>query len=59
MIIITVFLKKVLLKISQNSQENTCARLSFLIKLQASSTRDNWHGCFPVNFARFLEAPSL
>ena len=59
MIIITVFLKKVLLKISQNSQENTCARLSFLIKLQASSTRDIWHGCFPVNFARFLETPSL
>ena len=27
--------KKVLLKISQNSQENTCARNSFLIKLQA------------------------
>ena len=26
----------VLLEISQNSQENTCARLSFLIKLQAS-----------------------
>ena len=29
-------LKKVFLKISQNSQENTCARVSFLIKLQAS-----------------------
>ena len=28
---------KVFLKISQNSQENTCARVSFLIKLQASS----------------------
>ena len=27
--------KKVLLKISQNSQENTCARPSFLIKLLA------------------------
>ena len=25
--------KKVLLKISQNSQENTCARVSYLIKL--------------------------
>ena len=36
-----MFLKKVLLKISQNSQENTCARVSFLIKLQASSTRDS------------------
>ena len=29
--------KKVLLEISQNSQENTCARASFLIKLQASN----------------------
>ena len=28
--------KKVFLKISQNSQENTCARVSFLIKLQFS-----------------------
>ena len=27
--------KKVFLKISQNSQENTCATVSFLIKLQA------------------------
>ena len=26
---------KVFLEISQNSQENTCARVSFLIKLQA------------------------
>ena len=31
-----VLLKKVLLKISQNSQENTYARVAFLIKLQAS-----------------------
>ena len=28
-------IKKVFLEISQNSQENTCARVSFLIKLQA------------------------
>ena len=27
--------KKVFLTVSQNSQENTCARVSFLIKLQA------------------------
>ena len=32
-----VLYKMVLLEISQNSQENTCARASFLIKLQASS----------------------
>ena len=31
-----VLWKKVLLEISQNSQKNTCARGSFLIKLQAS-----------------------
>ena len=30
--------KKVFLEISQNSRENTCARVSFLIKLQASVT---------------------
>ena len=29
-------MKKMFLEISQNSQENTCARDSFLIKLQAS-----------------------
>ena len=29
--------KKVFFKISQNSQENTCARVSFLINLQASA----------------------
>ena len=33
--------------ILQSSQENTCARASFLIRLQASS-------CFPVNFLKFL-----
>ena len=30
-------IKKVFLKISQNPQENTCARVSFLIKLKASA----------------------
>ena len=29
--------KKVFLEISQNSQENTCARISFFIKLQADA----------------------
>ena len=33
--------KKLFLKILQNSQENICARASFLIKLQASQTRLN------------------
>ena len=45
--------KNVFLKISQNSQENTCVEVSFLIKLQA------WlvtllKKRFPVNFAKFL-----
>ena len=31
----TCSVKKMFLEISQNSQENTCARVSFLIKLQA------------------------
>ena len=30
-------LEKVFLEMSQNSRENTCARVSFLIKLQASA----------------------
>ena len=38
--------KKVLLEI-----QNTCARVSFLMKLQDWGF---WHRCFPVNFAKFL-----
>ena len=50
------------LEISQNSHENTCARVSFLIKLQALqpatlSKRRLWHRCFPVNFVKFLRTP--
>ena len=33
----TCSVKKLLLNILQNSQESTCARVSFLIKLQAST----------------------
>ena len=33
-----VFCKKVFLEISQNSQETTCSRASFLIKLQVSAS---------------------
>ena len=40
--------KKVLLEVSQNSRENTCARVSFSIKLQAS-----------CEFAKFLRTPFL
>ena len=34
-------IKKVLLKISQNSQENTCARVSFFKDLQLYQKRDS------------------
>ena len=40
--------KKVFLEISRNSQENTCGRVSFLLKKRL------WHRCFPLNFAEFL-----
>ena len=54
-------LKEVLLEISQNSQENSCTKVSFLIKLQASTLLKIrlWHRCFPVNFAKFLRAAFL
>ena len=44
-----VLWKKVFLKISQNSQENTGVRVSFLILKKRL-----WYRCFPVNFAKFL-----
>ena len=44
--------KKAFLKILQNLQENPCARVSFLIKLQLK--KGLWHRCFPVNIAKFL-----
>ena len=34
----SVLLQKVFLEILQNSQENTCGKVSFLIKLQAETT---------------------
>ena len=40
--------KKVFLEISQNAHENTCARFSFLIKLQAKPT----YGNFPENLLK-------
>ena len=50
--------KKVFLKISQNSQKNTCARVSFLIMLQHSDCnfikKRLWHRFVPMNFVSFL-----
>ena len=48
-------MKKVFLEISQNSQENACARVwvcNFIKKRF-------WYRCFPVNFAKFLRTPIL
>ena len=59
-----VFCKKGVLRNFAKFTGNTCARDSFLIKLQALSLRPApflkkslWHKCFPVNFAKFLRAP--
>ena len=50
----------VFLKISQNSQENTCVRLPSLIKLRPATLlkKKLWHGGLPVNFDKFLRTPS-
>ena len=40
--------KGALLEISQNWQENTCVRVSILLKKRL------WQWCFPVNFVKFL-----
>ena len=45
-------MKELFLKTSQNSQERTCARVSFLAK-------SLWHRCIPVNFAKFLRPATL
>ena len=43
-------LKKVFLKISQNSQENICARFSYLLKLQKALTQ-----VFPWEFCEIFK----
>ena len=49
-------IKKVSLKISQYSQENTCASLFFKQHVYWASLLKNrlWHRSFPVNFATFF-----
>ena len=57
-----VLWKKMFLKISQNSQQNTCARVPFLINFPASGLqlyqkkkkKKDWHSCFLTNFVKFL-----
>ena len=41
-------IKKLLLEISQNSKENTCAIVSFLIKLQAKTAFKKFEGIWPA-----------
>ena len=53
---------KIQIKVSQNSWENTYARVSFLIKLQALDLqlylkKRLRHRCLPVNFVKFLRTP--
>ena len=47
-----------MLRNSQNSQENNCASVSFLInrglKPVTLLKKRLWHWCFPVNFAKLL-----
>ena len=54
---------KVFLKISQNSQENICVRVSFLIQLQTSALqlykKRLSRRCFPVKFAKLLRISSF
>ena len=45
---------KVLLQISQNSQENTCASVADL-RSATLFKKKLWHSCFPVNFMKFLK----
>ena len=48
--------KNVFLIISQNSQENTCARVSFWVSLLKKRI---WHRCFPVKFVKFIRKSFL
>ena len=51
-------IKKVLLKIFQNSLENTCVGVLFFNKVAGLKTATSlkkrlWHRCFVVNFSNF------
>ena len=51
--------KKVFLEIWQNSQENTCGRVSFSIGLQLYWERDTGEGIFLWILPNFQEHPFL
>ena len=50
------FSVKKFLVISQNSQKNTCARVTFWISLLKKRI---WHRSFPANFVKFRRKPFL
>ena len=50
------YIKRSSKKFQKNSQENNCARVSFLIKFIKKRL---WHKCFPVNYAKSLRTPFL
>ena len=56
-------IKKVFIEVSQNSQENTCAKVTFLIKLQAQIydfiKKETLAQVFSCEFCEFLTTPFL
>ena len=50
-------MKMVLLKISQNSLENTCVGVSFIMLRATLLKKILQPRYFPVNFAKFLKTP--
>ena len=57
------FIKKMFLEILQNSQENTCAKVSFLIKLLAEACnfvkKETLAHVFSYEFSKILRTPFL
>ena len=58
------FIKKVFLTICQNSQEYTCAKVSFFNKVAGLKPgtllkKRLWHSCFSVTFKTLLRTPFL
>ena len=49
--------KKVFQKISQNSQANSCTRVSAGLRPATLLKKRFWHRCLPLNFEKFLGAP--
>ena len=58
-----LFYKKVFLKVSQNSQQNTCQSLFFNkvagFNLELYQKKTLWHRCFSLNFEKILKTPFL